>query len=652
MTNNLIPLTELTLSLGLAYVLHSTLLLIGVAVLLRAGRASSHTLRERLWKLAVVVPLLTSPLQVWSDAAPIPDGWQFSVATHAPTVAAEPASQTQTDSGPSHGGSLNNDARGEAFVDPHAVTAVTTNAAFEATARPQAVPSRSEAVGAVEPGIGAPTLASEAPLSGLRPPSSLGGEGTGISGRTAAAVAETRVENATGIEALAAASSIATSPVLTPAVALAPNEPLPTSNGEPRVRQPDWPPLETPKSPRSETVVVTAAAASPANMTTQVEPAVSLDPVAFGFALAVLASIAGGLFLLIVQRGRFWRRLRKCRVVADGVTRSELDKLLNRKQIRRRVRLLVSDGFVEPVACGVLRWTIIVPHGVEQRLNRDQIEGLLAHELAHLVRGDTAWLWVGNIVCSCLWFQPLNFLARRRWQQAAEFLSDEWAVADANVSPLSLAQCLTKIAEWRLDRQESSAILAAGGHRSTLSSRIDCLVQDERPHDAWKSRRRKRAVLVGVLAAGGALVWSVPRAEFVHADSPPRSGTGSDAGESETEEPSVPVEEELSPAVNPGQVIADPGAKSLTPIDSPETFLEASAPQSSADWQAEWNELQAELKGLNADLIRVAGLLEKYPGDARVRELAEQIRARAVSFEARRLSLDEQIKASQKDSDE
>ena len=504
----------------------------------------------------------------------------------------------------------------------------------------------------MEPGIGAPTLASEAPLSGLRPPSSLGGEGTGISGRTAAAVAETRVENATGIEALAAASSIATSPVLTPAVALAPNEPLPTSNGEPRVRQPDWPPLETPKSPRSETVVVTAAAASPANMTTQVEPAVSLDPVAFGFALAVLASIAGGLFLLIVQRGRFWRRLRKCRVVADGVTRSELDKLLNRKQIRRRVRLLVSDGFVEPVACGVLRWTIIVPHGVEQRLNRDQIEGLLAHELAHLVRGDTAWLWVGNIVCSCLWFQPLNFLARRRWQQAAEFLSDEWAVADANVSPLSLAQCLTKIAEWRLDRQESSAILAAGGHRSTLSSRIDCLVQDERPHDAWKSRRRKRAVLVGVLAAGGALVWSVPRAEFVHADSPPRSGTGSDAGESETEEPSVPVEEELSPAVNPGQVIADPGAKSLTPIDSPETFLEASAPQSSADWQAEWNELQAELKGLNADLIRVAGLLEKYPGDARVRELAEQIRARAVSFEARRLSLDEQIKASQKDSDE
>ena len=79
MTNSLIQLTEVTLSLGLAYVIHSTLLLIGVAVLLLGLRATSHTLRERLWKLAVVVPLLTSPLQVWTGVAPIPEGWRVSV---------------------------------------------------------------------------------------------------------------------------------------------------------------------------------------------------------------------------------------------------------------------------------------------------------------------------------------------------------------------------------------------------------------------------------------------------------------------------------------------------------------------------------------------------------------------------------------------
>jgi len=397
---------------------------------------------------------------------------------------------------------------------------------------------------------------------------------------------------------------------------------------------------------------------------------VRLDPVAFGIALAVLASLGGGLILLVIQRSRFWRRLRKCRVVKDGVARSELDGLLCRKGIRRPVRLLVSSGFVEPVAYGVWRWTIIVPHGVEQQLNREQVQGLLAHELAHLVRGDTAWLWVGNIVCSCLWFQPLNFLARRRWQQAAEFLSDEWAVADANVSPLSLAQCLTQIAEWRLDRQESGAILAAGGHRSTLSNRIDCLVQDERPHDAWKSQRRKRAVLPGV-----AFVWAVPRAEFVHADSPPRGVPGADAGVgwpgsnevsprdektggSLRSTPATPTQHfspdgipitGLDSGASSAEEPAIPPTEKLYPFDSPEPWVKGRASQETADWQSEWDELQAELKGLNADLIRVAELLEKYPGNVQVRELAVEVRARAVSFEARRQSLDDRLKASQKD---
>jgi len=81
MTNNLLPLTETTLSLALAYVLHSTVLLIGVAATLRSLRPGSHTLRERLWKLAVVVPLVTAPAQVWSGADPIPSGWQFALAT-------------------------------------------------------------------------------------------------------------------------------------------------------------------------------------------------------------------------------------------------------------------------------------------------------------------------------------------------------------------------------------------------------------------------------------------------------------------------------------------------------------------------------------------------------------------------------------------
>ena len=44
----------------------------------------------------------------------------------------------------------------------------------------------------------------------------------------------------------------------------------------------------------------------------------------------------------------------------------------------------------------------------------------------------------------------------------------------------------------------------------------------------------------------------------------------------------------------------------------------------------------------------VAELLEKYPGNKAVREMAAQVRARAASFEARRRDLDVRLKAEQK----
>lgn len=672
MANNLIPLTEVTLSLGLAYLFHSTLLLVGVAIVLRRIHSTSHTLRERLWKAAVVVPLLTASLQIWVGVAPIPAGWSVSV------VSVEASSGSQFS------------ARNAESSNVESAGVATTVEVESASGMAADLASLTENI----PSLSS-TVAGEPPSFDVRQPSS-SGEATVLAANSTGGNFEVAVPDGTPLTPVEVEEVETVPSELTATVAgLAPAGPLPesTSTSEPRTTQPDWPPTKPPKISRSEPTTildvplmerrVTGSAdatsqigetsvASPSLAATHRQPVVQLKPVAFGITLAVLASLVVGLLLLVVQRICFWRRLRTCRPVEDGVTRRELEGLLQRKGIRRPIRLFVSSGFAEPVAYGVFRQTIIVPHGVERRLNREQIAGLLAHELAHLVRGDTAWLWVGNIVCSCLSFQPLNFLARRRWQQAAEFLCDEWAVADANVSPISLAQCLTKIAEWRLDRQESGAILAAGGHRSTLSSRIDSLVRDERPHDVWKSRRRQRAILLGVLAVGIGLVWSVPRAEFVHADSPPDASRDADAVDE------WPGSNKVSPRngttggslhSTPATLTSnsDPDRASVTGLDSdagsavaipPETLgpfelpgrrVEAKTSQQIVDWQAEWVELQAELKGLNADLIRVAELLEKYPGHAQVRELAELVRARAVSFEARRVSLDERLKVSRKD---
>lgn len=72
---------------------------------------------------------------------------------------------------------------------------------------------------------------------------------------------------------------------------------------------------------------------------------------------------------------------------------------------------------------------------------------MLAHELAHLVRRDPQWLVLARAIEMLFFFQPLNRLARRRMQEVAEYLCDDWAVARIS-RPVMLAKCLAAVAEW------------------------------------------------------------------------------------------------------------------------------------------------------------------------------------------------------------
>ena len=160
--------------------------------------------------------------------------------------------------------------------------------------------------------------------------------------------------------------------------------------------------------------------------------------------LATLAWFALSLSYFGCQSLRFRWRMRH-EVEAAPSHRKLLDGICERCGIRRRVRLLKSDSFEEPVAYGLFRWTIVVPAQVEKRLNRNELSALFSHELAHLTRGDIVWLIMGRVLTTCFAFQPLNFLARRQWQLHAQFQCDDWAV-ERSVDRLTLARSLTLVA--------------------------------------------------------------------------------------------------------------------------------------------------------------------------------------------------------------
>lgn len=129
----------------------------------------------------------------------------------------------------------------------------------------------------------------------------------------------------------------------------------------------------------------------------------------------VIILIAAGFCLLLgmarLLSQSFWvrRRFANCRPVHDGPAARELNKLLKQQRLTPKIRLLASPDYPEPVAFGLFRWHIVLPDRAAAELSREELRGLLAHELAHLVRRDLWWLFIGRLLCTAFAYQPLNF---------------------------------------------------------------------------------------------------------------------------------------------------------------------------------------------------------------------------------------------------
>lgn len=98
-----------------------------------------------------------------------------------------------------------------------------------------------------------------------------------------------------------------------------------------------------------------------------------------------------------------------------------------------------------PMAFGFLRPQVCVPRGFEAGLTRSEWDAAIAHELAHVVRGDTRWLPGLRLLARILSFQPLNRVAWRELERESEHAADEFAVGVVGSSQ-SLALCLAKVA--------------------------------------------------------------------------------------------------------------------------------------------------------------------------------------------------------------
>lgn len=244
---------------------------------------------------------------------------------------------------------------------------------------------------------------------------------------------------------------------------------------------------------------------APPSEHTVTRASVSVTPrwplVLLGAWLAVAICLAGWFFIM---RARFLHALGPRRDASHTLAGMSLRHLLGRTGWRHPVRLTLADRLTSPVALDGRE--ICLPVRAMADLDPIRLESILAHELAHLVRRDPAWLTAARLIELVFFFQPLNRIARRRMQDAAEFASDAWASSRV-ARPLDLAHCLARVAEWSVAAPRVPVPAMAERPGSVLVRRVERLTRGMAVCESAPGRGARLAAVCALAA----LVFGAPR---------------------------------------------------------------------------------------------------------------------------------------------
>ena len=183
------------------------------------------------------------------------------------------------------------------------------------------------------------------------------------------------------------------------------------------------------------------------------------------------------------------------------------DALAARLELTRTVRLLESTRLQVPVVVGWLRPVLLVPTAVLGGLSPQQLEAVIAHELAHIRRHDYLVNLLQSAVETLLFYHPAVWWVSSAVRTEREHCCDDLAVVACGDAVL-YARALTAIETLR--HEEMGVAMAVTG--SPLLARVRRLLGAKPPTTAASSGWIV-ALLTAVMVSGaGVTSWmrSVP----------------------------------------------------------------------------------------------------------------------------------------------
>jgi len=162
---------------------------------------------------------------------------------------------------------------------------------------------------------------------------------------------------------------------------------------------------------------------------------------------------------------------------------------------RGRIVVRVSPGHTPPLLWAVGRPTILLPQQLVATLDEDELVGILAHEIAHLVRHDPWVRWFELLVVGLYWWHLVAWYARHALRDAEELACDALVLEKLGDGPDAYVRGLLQAID--LATGPTGPSLASGlGRKSSLQRRVEAMLAHRyAPRLSWSA-----GIAVGLVA--------------------------------------------------------------------------------------------------------------------------------------------------------
>ena len=182
--------------------------------------------------------------------------------------------------------------------------------------------------------------------------------------------------------------------------------------------------------------------------------------------------LLGVLVLSLRSLGGWWliQRLRATATVeAPAAVRASFREIAAALKIHRPVLLRVSSAVTGPVTVGALRALVLLPVSAAMSLSPEELEVVLAHELAHVRRADFFWNLVQTLVETLFFFHPAVWWIGGRIRHERELCCDDLALTVCP-NPMVYANALFELEQQRSRIGQLS--MALDGHQPARTLRM------------------------------------------------------------------------------------------------------------------------------------------------------------------------------------